>query len=440
MITRDSLLILCLLLPAAGIALFSPTIALAAFVIALITGATASRTLASPLVLLAGTLALYLLVGGANISTYRTDTISPIFLREIFWATLCLLAPFAAATLFAPRFTPRCTPRCTPQNHLTEEIGHPLSTQLVWACALPGLLGTGWMLADVQHIPLMTPEARFAIDPKSQLFIETLFIPFILRGITIINAPIPPKTHLAELALWLILLALPGYRGWVIEALGILSLTALSTRPSLRTFLFALVAGGVSLALLVLLALLRRLTQQDLYLPAESLRMHGAEHLPQGFAQLHFTARESLYVAQELWKLRLDDLAGGSSLLFADLLTILPGTQPAAGDILGDTFGRVLAGGLTASFPGVLFYEYGNGAYVIMALVGLVFGLWWHWIKKKHPSTPTHHALFFLTYLFLLHLFHRGTLKPSYLLLPLMLWSILFILPRRKNPERPVPS
>ncbi len=414
-IARDALFLLILLASVGGVAVVTPAGALAGLaagcgLLLLLTG-----RYGNPPVLLGVILSLYLLTGGLNVSLYRGD-IDPDFLRFATFSVVALLAGFALALVPGER--------CAGASHTVTMA--PVADLLVYITALPGVVGLVWMVAGVHGMPLLDPALRFAIDPKALLLVETLFVPLILRGVSLWDTSPAPVVKKLELAGWFLLLALPGYRGWLVGALGVLALVALSRGATRRTLVLAGSAGVLSLAILVFFALVRRLTQVELFDPAESLRMHGAENLPQWFAQLHFAVRESLFIGQGLWFLRQDGI-GGPPLLFADLMTLLPGQQLAAGAVLGDFFGRSLAGGLTASLPGVLFYEYGGpGALLVMAAMGGLMGVGWRWVRQAHHRLPV--GLYALCYFYLLHFFHRGTLKPSYIVVPLMLGGVLFLM------------
>lgn len=418
-LSRDAFVFLVLLAVTGGLVSVVPVAGLACLAVCTGLLMLLTRRYGDPAFLLGLVLPTYLLTGGLNISLYRGD-IDPAFLRFASFSVLALLGGFALALL--PGARPKILSATTA----------PVPDLLVYASALPGAVGLVWMLASAQGLPLLEPALRFAIDPKALVLVETLFVPLILRGVSLWDTPSAPVRKKLELGGWFLLLALPGYRGWLVGALGVLMLVALARGVTRRTLLWAGSAGVLSLVILVSFALLRRLTQAELFDPAESLRMHGAEDLPQWFAQLHFAVRESLFVGQGLWLLRQDGVAG-PSLLFADLITLLPGQQQAAGAVLGDFFGRSLAGGLTASLPGVLFYEYGNGALAVLAGLGVLMGLGWRRVRAA-PSRLTL-GLYALCYFYLLHFFHRGTVKLAYLLVPLMLAGVIFLIRQTRRRE-----
>lgn len=436
---RNSLLLLVIVSVLAGVSAVLPLGALAGLIGAGVCCALVTGREAFPGFLLGGLVALYILVGAPNISLYRGD-IDPAFLRIMVLSCFALTAGFAVGALLGGGVRPGVR-SASGQGRQSGNSVLEIPDSVVFLSALPGLCGVLWVVAGVRGLPLLDPALRFAIDPRALVLVEMLLVPLILRGLSLMGAhrTSSPLLQQAELAGWFLLLAVPGYRGWLVGALGVLVLTALSSgRLTRRKVLWSGAAALVGVGVLVLFVVIRRLTQAELYDPTESLRIHGAEALPGWFAQIHFSIRESLYTAQGLWSMRTDGV-GGPSLFFADLATLLPGKQQAAGAILGDFFGRSLGGGLTASLPGVLYYEAGPWAFLVLGGMGAVMGAGWSRLYRAHASRPAY-ALYFLIYIYLLHLFHRGTLKLAYLAVPLFLFVMIRLASRgRTGDARPVP-
>ncbi len=416
MIRRDSFLLLLIVGLCTGVSLYNPLVALAVLFVASTTCMVMTKSWNDPGYLLATLLSFYMIIGGGNFSSYRGE-IETDFMQFLLVGALCLLTGMGCAQMIVVKnlqwpILPR-SPTLSSQD----------ATYWIGVSALPGLAGIAGMLFTLPTLPLFAPSARFLLAPQWQVLIECLFVPMILSLCAMAEDREKKSAYKAQAIFFLILLSLTGYRGWVIEGIGLATMVWLMITVSKKKKFFGVVfALIVSLVIIFSLALLRRLLEVDLYAPAESLRVHGAEKWPQFFAQIHFAFRESLYTAQTLWQLH-DPTIEHSSLFFADLWTLLPGVQPAAGDILAQAFGHVLGGGLTAALPGVLYYDFGYATFYHLFFAGIMLG--WGWKKVEKSRSILLAALYYYAFFSFLHLFHRGALKPSYFIIPILLGLIL---------------
>lgn len=98
-------------------------------------------------------------------------------------------------------------------------------------------------------------------------------------------------------------------------------------------------------------------------------------------------------------------------LFLADLFTILPGQQMAAGQSLGHIMGTIEGGGLTPGLLGGLYIDFTYLTPLFFLFIGF-FLSFMNYISKKNIS-------FFPVYVVILlqffHLFHRGFIKPEYI-------------------------
>lgn len=97
-------------------------------------------------------------------------------------------------------------------------------------------------------------------------------------------------------------------------------------------------------------------------------------------------------------------------LFFADLVTVLPGENIAAGQALGETLGRIQEGGLTPGLLGGLYLDF--GIFAVLIILACSFFL----VLVRKISLSRGLIPFYIVCLTnFLHLFHRGFLKPEYI-------------------------
>lgn len=98
-------------------------------------------------------------------------------------------------------------------------------------------------------------------------------------------------------------------------------------------------------------------------------------------------------------------------LYFSDLFTLLPGDYKAAGQLLGDTIGRVGDGGLTPGIIGGLYIDFSYFGVLLVLCISLPLSLLYKYSYVNKKSA----ALFSLIMFQFIHLIHRGFLKPEYI-------------------------
>jgi hypothetical protein len=178
----------------------------------------------------------------------------------------------------------------------------------------------------------------------------------------------------------------------------------------------------------------RRAVSPELLSADVSLDKYQVQYLPGFLAQLHFGFRESIALTGQLIERPYD--MHGQDAFFADVLTMLPGQRASGGQIIGQVFGSVLAGGLTPGMVGMLTLEFGRTwCLAAFAVCGLMIGGLWRWYARTQaPEIAFVYGFFVVNFLLL---FHRGILKPGMLAVPLYFISLvaLFKLLRRR-PEQ----
>lgn len=98
-------------------------------------------------------------------------------------------------------------------------------------------------------------------------------------------------------------------------------------------------------------------------------------------------------------------------LLFADLYTVLPGENLAAGQSLSRIFGATQGGGLTPGLLGGIYIDYGIMCVVIFLIIGLLLAK----IQYSVACSPYFIIIYAQIITQFIHLFHRGFFKPEYI-------------------------
>lgn len=137
---------------------------------------------------------------------------------------------------------------------------------------------------------------------------------------------------------------------------------------------------------------------------------------------LHFTFREITGLTNNIIK---NDLSNpiDTPLFVAELITVLPGKQPAPGKVLGSIIGTSLDAGLTPGILGALYIDFKWFSYVI------IFCFMWfiQMLAKRSIYSDFYKVLFCITIVQFLHLFHRGFIKPEYIVAYVVIFGYYFI-------------
>lgn len=120
--------------------------------------------------------------------------------------------------------------------------------------------------------------------------------------------------------------------------------------------------------------------------------------------------RETLGITDTI--IRKDLQNESSSYLFvSEVLTLLPGEQVSPGSYLGDLIGRVGDEGLTPGIFGGLFLDFGFYGGFVLLLLFYVSTKIMALVRMKAYYLPLYMVFLFQ----LVHLFHRGFIKPEYI-------------------------
>lgn len=126
---------------------------------------------------------------------------------------------------------------------------------------------------------------------------------------------------------------------------------------------------------------------------------------------LYLSLRETVGLTSIIIDRNLNNTINDFPLFYADLVTVLPGIQKAAGQTLGEIIGRLETGGLTPGLLGGIYIDYKYISILFFFIFGLIFTVLLNYSKKNILFIPIFITI--LTQFF--HLFHRGFLKPEYI-------------------------
>lgn len=282
---------------------------------------------------------------------------------------------------------------------------------------------------------MFNQEERFGLDGwVGYLIRTTIYIPFLHF---VFNKG---KNTKYEIIKYYILPLFPavfiGSRGTVLMVLiGLLILKIFRSQrqPKILSFFnksksnkTALLLLGVAGFLLIVGFFYIRRMNSSIYVSSEellNLYFDDPNLLTYLFAPLHFALREQIGISNYIIE---NNLTGTLPypMFFADLVTVLPGKQPAAGISLNVMMTNNDHAGLTPGILGGLYLDYGT-----MATFGVfAFVIMLTYLYKKALSNDIFLLFYALSVTQFFHMFHRGFLKPEYLIsyLIIIFYLVLF--------------
>lgn len=345
-------------------------------------------------------LAVYLLIALPNISRWR-GTIEPYTAKMYATCLLALYVPLAAL--------PRRLDLRVQRLRLTPLLRQALTCHL--SCVVAAVV---YVYATNGTI-LLDQELRFGISPLYGYIARSssalaAFAPFFFRGrwkqALCVAAAVLPSVLLG--ARGTAVLALVSYAIcwlWVRRASGA------RLHISRRT---AVLAVGV-LGLLVV--------AQGFYVRRSSGQLATAAEVAARYFEydswwiyvvmpLHLGFRETVGLSNRIITEQIANDMTEAPLFFADLYTVLPGEQVAAGQALaGKLGGAFQAGGLTPGLLGGLYIDYQERAVLFFLAIGAMIA----WSVRRASASARFVPVYSLILVQLIHLFHRGFLKPEYI-------------------------
>lgn len=145
-------------------------------------------------------------------------------------------------------------------------------------------------------------------------------------------------------------------------------------------------------------------------------------------APIYFVLKRQINTTDAIIKNEFENIYTDYPLFFADLLTVLPGSQVSSGKSLNYLISGETHGGLTPSLIGGLYLDFGFSAILGMPLIFLLIA------NLYYRSFYSDISLVFysITFVQVFHLFHRGFLKPEYIIAYLIIYIYIKTLTKEK--------
>jgi hypothetical protein len=403
-----------------GASYATPQVATIVLLFAFSSIAISTREYLHPAFLIGIALCSYLLIGGTNFTIYR-GTITDETFGAIFRNIAFLCAGAFCATSGSTFDRSMRISRSPAYGGKVE-----LRRMHILISAIPGLIGVIWIVGTV-GIPLLRPEARFMAPAKAVLLCELLTVPFALQVCRILSLQRVSAADFAILTAIAVILAVPGYRGLPLIAM-LVSIIAggMSGRVRLSLFRTALILI-LALSLLSFGQILRRSLSSELSSNQTIISRYYAETLPLGFAQLHFSLRESIALTQ---RILLTPRFGGTQVLFADIASMRPGSDMSGGQMVAQAMGASEAGGLTPGATSLIYLAAGPYGAIVFILVGAGIGRLWR--RYRAMASTSTAVLYAFAIVYTIHWFHRGVIKPGYILIPFAFYMAIKLI---ENPH-----
>lgn len=344
-------------------------------------------------------LCFYLSIGLLNISSWRGYiTIEVINLYA--WAVYLLFAPIL---LF-------CRTNDHPVPKLAE--GQRFTKIVILSHLMVALLAVLYIYGIIGNV-LLSQSLRFRIPTGLE---------YVVKSVLPIAAVLPFLTIRRKFLVLLAVLmpaVMIGSRGTAVVAILayiLASLHVMGGRFSLREFivenrryLYYMVAA---LLVIVVLFYLRRSGQSAL-LSVDAVIAHYFDYdnwFVRSILPFYLGFKETTGLTTKIVSDGVVNSLNPNPLFFADLYTVLPGTNLAAGQTVAQIFGATEAGGLTPGMLGGLYIDYGVGGLVVFMVTGLMFA----WLHRCMRFSPYFIVIYAQVITQFVHLFHRGFLKPEY--------------------------
>lgn len=159
----------------------------------------------------------------------------------------------------------------------------------------------------------------------------------------------------------------------------------------------------------------------DLYFYSDNFLVYAV-------APLYLAFRETLGLTFHIISHDVGNTINQYPLFIADLFTVLPGENLAAGQTLGMILGRTGGGGLTPGMLGGVFIDFGTLAVLIFFVFGCFISVIFRLALTKVNFFPIYIVL--TTQFF--HLFHRGFFKPEYITTVVICFFYYLTISKRK--------
>lgn len=342
----------------------------------------------------------YLSIGMLNISSWRgyIDT------NVIFLYSICILSFFIFPFMFLNKKETNQTPLISNERFLYI---------IIFSHVLIAFLAVMYTYISIGNV-IIYQSLRFKIPTAIEYTIKSI-LPI---------AALIPMLHFKRKMLLLVIILLPailiGSRGTAVIAVVSFVISEIYVR-NIKLDLFKLVIRNkkyIFYAILCVIVIttgfyLRRGNGSDLAAVSSVLSYYfDYDNLfVRAILPFYLGFKETIGLTNTIINDNITNFLNPNTLFFADLYTVLPGENLAAGQTLGQIFGTVEGGGLTPGLVGGLFIDYGLLTIVFFMFFGLVF-LSCESILYKSPLFIVIYSQVITQFI---HLFHRGFLKPEYI-------------------------
>lgn len=344
-------------------------------------------------------LTLYLSIGLLNISTWRGyTTVETISLYA--WSMYFLVAPIlmlARRQIYVPF-------QVANQQNLLKLliVGH---LAIVYLALL-------YVFASIGNV-LSAQSLRFDIPPALEYVIKSA-----LPAVAVL-----PFLRLRWSFLWLMALLLPpmmiGSRGAVV--IGIIAyLIVLVHRNGgkfdlhtflmkNRTYLLYALSGIVIISVMFYM----RRSGDTGFSPVDVIIHNYFDYdnfLVRAIMPLYLGFKETIGLSTAIITEQVENTINPYPLFFADLFTLMPGENLAAGQSMARIFGATQDGGLTPGLLGGIYIDFGLASLVGFGAIGLLLS----WMQRSVAKSPYFVIIYAQVLVQSIHLFHRGFIKPEY--------------------------
>jgi hypothetical protein len=286
------------------------------------------------------------------------------------------------------------------------------------------------MIAYIVVIYIYSRYGFIIINQEKRVLIPTIY-EYIVKSLLILPVFYAPRKLILNTKFTMVLVVtsllptlLIGHRGSVFIAISAYVLVYYSTHKNvIYNFHFKkkylAIIGGIFITILYLGFYIRRYNTSYMS-PSELIVTYFSHNniFIQMILPLHLSLKENIGIANTILNRDIINTLTPYPAMVADFFTILPGEQISGGKIIGSYIGTQLNGGLTPSILGGILIDFDILELFIISFFIFVTLQIIYIYSKQNIRILILFSWIFLNYL---HFFHRGLLKPEYLMTTLII-------------------
>jgi hypothetical protein len=286
------------------------------------------------------------------------------------------------------------------------------------------------MIAYIVVIYIYSRYGFIFINQEKRVLIPTIY-EYIVKSLLILPVFYAPRKLILNTKFTMVLVVtsllptlLIGHRGSVFIAISAYVLVYYSTHKNvIYNFHFKkkylAIIGGIFITILYLEFYIRRYNTSYMS-PSELIVTYFSHNniFIQMILPLHLSLKENIGIANTILNRDIINTLTPYPAMVADFFTILPGEQISGGKIIGSYIGTQLNGGLTPSILGGILIDFDILELFIISFFIFVTLQIIYIYSKQNIRILILFSWIFLNYL---HFFHRGLLKPEYLMTTLII-------------------